>query len=235
MSRVKASESKSTRGLGVEVRVDDGAFRNFKETVGIPFYDALLANLETRLADSEILGAVASFVPTKFPEDMSELDKHGNNDLEVIIGRLTNQKDEDGNAVPDYINSAQIREEWKTLKVFTMCGTNASLKNADTLTSSTREICKNPAVVLQSTQTIVKMFDWVLGIPLDNGAIERDVKYLKNIKTKNRCRLENKHLNMLMNVARNGKDLMAFNVKEAVKIFLSQKHRKLRTPDSLNK
>ena len=73
--------------------------------------------------------------------------------------------------------------------------------------------------------SLLKLFDWLLAIPLSNAEAERDFSKLKIIKTRLRNQLGTRNLNNLLQISINGPPLAEFDFVTCAVTFTARKDR----------
>lgn len=179
------------------------------------YCSALLANIDARFPEPEVLFAFRIFDALEIPEDVGNRREYGNEDLELLLNRF---KITSGSGFDKVFNDYQTLKDRLISKEFNHCN------NAYAVCS---KIARDK-VYEGMFPELHRLCCIALVIPLSTAWPERGFSTLCRIKTKQRNRLGKKTLNHLVNVSLNGPDELSDEDARAIAdMWLKGKHRRV--------
>lgn len=189
----------------------------FKRNIQGPFLQALMENMESRLAGTEILAAFTIFDPSKLPDNLQELNGHGDDHLQTLI-------DQFGTGENGLVEGEAAQEERQRF-VFLMSDT----QRAKTIQDVLRLLAGSPGMAALYPN-LSRLASIALLLPLSTAEGERVFSGLKRVKTILRNRMKESTLENILRIQREGPPLEEFDFNKAIEVWGSKKKRRITVP-----
>ncbi|XP_070576192.1 zinc finger protein 862-like [Ptychodera flava] len=188
------------------------------------FIDNLVANLESRFEQVDLIKAFGIFVPCQMPPASSPVFKeYGEEEITILCNFYGKDKSVNGKTYPAIINPRELHEEWGLLK-HVLSDNHRSMTFQDVWCMLMRQSCH------EIYPNIVRLVKIALILPTNTADCERGFSRYNRIKTNSRARLKVSSVSYLMTLAletpplRNIED---FNFGRSFQVWCSMKQRRI--------
>ena len=198
-----------------DINTSDRLKEDFRKQVQEKYIDALVTQLQNRLADVADLEQFSLFDPSKVPTESDEAFKtYGDHQLEHLLIQY-------GSGDKADVNKEALFSEWAMLKQL------ISHKYRD-------KNCRQFLTLISTDDTLITLFpnfsklaSIARILPISTAECERCFSAMKRVKTVLRNRLETETLERLLRISLKGPALSDFNFEKAADLWGSMRQRRI--------
>ena len=213
-------EQLTSAGIDITKRSNLGE-QYFEGSVRKPFLCCLIKNILNRFDDKSVMAAFAVLDPSKLPqlstrptrEELNAFVQYGNTEIESLA-RQFGATDE----VQEYL------EEWASFRQY-LRDTCSQSKLSDII----GDLCSTSSLAASVYPKMSKLGKICRVIPIHTADVERTFSQLKLIKTSIRNRVNEKTLDALLRIVREGPSLEEYPISDAVTLWAKKKNRRIST------
>ena len=185
---------------------------------------AIINAIKNRFPESELYSLFSIFDPKELPDDNSELDLYGNQEIKLLCDFYGETKYLNGNEFREIIDKEKLKQEWDEVKYYLWSYKNNN-EEMDFI-QLWKHILDTDEDFSFNYPTIILVVRIALLIPLSNAHVERIFSQTNLIKNNMRNKMQINTLDKHLMILLNGPEIKNFNFEKAYEHWKNKKTRR---------